>query len=151
MTVKMVVRNKDKLFAQLRALDPQLQPELQKDSLKSAQEVATLAKALAPKNPATQSDYAATIEARPLDKLDQAEVSNAVGGGIVRGLSSGQSSGSAAAAGVFALWVWHIIENGSVNNPPYPHMRPAYRTLMKKIRGRLSRSVNKAVKRIGGK
>lgn len=134
--VRMHVRNKERAFRKLRAMDGLLETELAKASLKSAEEVANLASSLAPKNPATPSEYHRTINARQLLHVDrkyqgQTYMSRAVG-----------------AAGVFASWRWHFVEYGTVNNPPYPHLMPAYRSLRKKINGRLRRAISRAAKRI---
>lgn len=144
---RMVVRNKERLFKKLRALDGAMERELQVAAMKGAEEVAQMAANLAPKNPATPSDYAGTINAKPVDVLGRTEFNAAIGVGKIK-KGEGSATNGVAAAGVFAKWVWRIIEGGSVNNPPQPHMLVAYRALRKRVQGRMSRAINKAAKRI---
>ena len=162
--VRLVVRNKDRLFNKLRRLDGQIQQELAAATLKGAEEVAAMAANLAPKNPATPSDYAGSINAKPVDKITTGEI-GAVGVSssslrdryvAKRGKNRGKmitrrgraGANTTAAAGVFAKFVWRFIEYGTVNNPAVPHMGVAYRALRKRIQGRMSRAIGKAVKRI---
>ncbi|MEM6381087.1 MAG: HK97-gp10 family putative phage morphogenesis protein [Pseudomonadota bacterium] len=135
----MHVRNKERLFNKLRAMDDAMEADLAKASLKGAEEVAGMAARLAPKNPATKSEYHKSIVARQLLHRDrrhqgQAYMSRAVG-----------------AAGVFASWRWRFVEYGTVNNMAWPHLMPAYRTLRKRIRSRMARAISKAAKRIAAR
>lgn len=138
-SVTMHVRNKERLFNKLRAMDDAMEADLAKASLKGAEEVAGMAARLAPKNPATKSEYHKSIVARQLLHRDrrhqgQAYMSRAVG-----------------AAGVFASWRWRFVEYGTVNNMAWPHLMPAYRTLRKRIRSRMARAISKAAKRIAAR
>lgn len=152
MSVKYVVRNKEKLFRKLKQMDDQIEKEVQAAALKGAEEVAAMAANLAPKNPATPSDYAGSINAKPVTTISGNVFNSAIGAGKIkarkgqRAITDGQ-----AAAGVFAKFVWRFIEYGTINNPPYPHMTVAYRALKKRIQGRMSRAIGKAVKRIAAR
>lgn len=137
--VRMHVRNKERLFAKLRAMDDEIEKDLAAATLKSAEEVAAMAGRLAPKNPATKSEYYRSIVGRQLLHRDrgyqgQTYTSRAVG-----------------AAGVFASWRWRFVEYGTVNNMAWPHLMPAYRSMKKLIRSRMSRAINKATKRIANR
>ncbi|WP_319528983.1 HK97 gp10 family phage protein [uncultured Cohaesibacter sp.] len=134
---------KQKAFQQLRRVAPEITEELNKGMQKSAEEVAGLARDLAPKQ---SGDYAETIQAKPIE--DEAGVPS---------------------WGVFASWIWRFIEFGTQagkrgervqqkgrsrkvgrthpGTPARPHIWPAYRAFRKRIKGRTTRSINKAVKR----
>lgn len=135
----MHVRGKERAFAKLKALDDSIEQELAEATLKSAQDVADMAGRLAPKNPATKSEYWRSIKARNLLHIDrqyqgQTYTSRAVG-----------------AAGIFASWRWRFVEFGTVNNMAWPHIMPSYRALKKRTKSRISRAINKAVKRIANR
>ena len=130
-------------FKQLRRVAPEVTEELDKSLQKSAEEVAGLAHDLAPK---ASGEYADSIQAKPIE--DKA--------GVPRW-------------GVFADWIWRFIEFGTSagkrgervhqngrsrkvgrthpGTPARPHIWPAYRAVKKRIKGRTTRSINKAVKR----
>ena len=152
MTVRYVVRNKEKLFRKLRSMDDEIEKDVQGAALKGAQEVAAMAANLAPKNPQTPSDYAGSINAQPVTSLSANQFNSAIGAGRIK-VRKGQDlrTNGVAAAGVFAKFVWRFIEYGTVNNPPHPHMGVSYRALRKRIQGRMSRAIGKAVKRIAAR
>ncbi len=128
----------DRSLKRLRKIAPALDDEMPKATLKSAEEIADLGRTLAPKR---TGEYAASIKAKPIGELDQAVSTR--GGGLVGGLSG---SGKYA-AGVFAKWIWHLLEFGTVNAKAQPHILPAYRLLRKRAVGRMRRAMTKSIKK----
>lgn len=151
--VRMHVRNKERLFAKLRAMDDEIEKDLAAATLKSAEEVAAMAARLAPKNPATKSEYYKSIVGRQLLHRDGNSLSGSARNQVVRRREAGKNvlMRGVGAAGVFASWRWRFVEYGTVNNMAWPHLMPAYRSMKKRIRSRMSRAINKATKRIANR
>ncbi|PLW76806.1 HK97 gp10 family phage protein [Cohaesibacter celericrescens] len=143
----MVVSHKwagtQKAFKQLRRVAPAVSDELNKGLKQNAEEVAEMAHDFAPK---VSGDYADSINAKEIEDAS----------GVPKW-------------GVFADWVWRFIEFGTrsgrrgtranVNgrdrrvyrshpgNPAQPHLWPAFRAMKRRLKGRTTRSINKAVKK----
>lgn len=153
-SVRMHVRGKERLFAKLRAMDDAIESEVADAALKGAEEIADMAQRLAPRNPATASEYWRSINARPVLHISGAD--NALGQGARLQARPGEAkrdvmSRGVAAAGVFASWRWRFVEFGTRNNPAYPHLIPSYRALRRRINSRMARAINKAMKRIAAR
>ncbi|MCV6576270.1 MAG: hypothetical protein OIF58_11095 [Cohaesibacter sp.] len=134
---------KQKAFKQLRKVAPSVVEDLGKGLQTNATEMASMARDFAPKD---SGDYSETIKAK--------EVEDKAGVPIWA---------------VFASWIWPFVEFGTRagrrgerinqngrsrkvqrNHPgtsAQPHLWPAYRTIKKRLKGRTTRSLNKAVKK----
>ncbi|WP_119309640.1 HK97 gp10 family phage protein [Cohaesibacter haloalkalitolerans] len=144
---------KERAFRQLKRVVPAVEDDL-KDALEmGAVEVADLARLFAPKR---TGKYARTITAKE------------------RATANGLPSW-----GVFASYIWRFIEFGTKSgrylarvgmrksdvkqhktlgrrsyrthpgNPAQPHLWPAYRVVKRRMMSRITRSINKAIKRAG--
>lgn len=139
--VAVTIRNKDRLFAKLRRLRPRTTQELARSIAQSAEEVARLARQLAPRD---SGDLIASIVA---------EVNpDAVGP------SARVTAGNGKA--YYARWV----EFGTAPHPqggsrpgtmhpgnrPQPFLFPAYRLLKRRTKGRIARALGKAARAVAG-
>jgi len=136
--VTMKVRGLEKSLARLRRISPNVDRELDKAQQKSAHEFVAVASQLAPVG--MTGDYAASINAKPVSGELAAET-RSFSLGVVK---AGTQIGSA--WGIFADWIWHFVEFGTVKTVARPHMLPAQRLLKKRILGRMRRAVNKAIR-----
>ena len=133
----MKVRGLDKSMARLRQIAPNVDAALDAAQEKSAQEFVSMAKSLAPHR---TGDYQDSINAKPVKDAEVGSTRTFTYGSVKAGTRV------ASAWGIFASWIWHFLEFGTVDTTAQPHMLPTMRLLQKRIRGRLRRAVNKAVK-----
>lgn len=151
--VEVKVRGLETSLAKLRRVAPALDAHLETPLRKSAEEVADLASRGAPRD---TGKYAASIRAAPVDGeatfQDRNYVSPITGKRVsrfspVKKLNVSETTVSASAAyGVFAEWIWHFLEFGTIKRPATPHLFPAFRILKKRITGRMRRAMNKAIR-----
>lgn len=148
--VEVRVRGLDRSLARLRNIAPTLDAEMAKALGKSADEVVQTAQALAPRD---TGEYAASINARQMDGTatfqDRKNVT--VKRGLFRGSTtklqvSSRTVSATMSFGIFADWIWHFLEFGTVKRTATPHLFPAYRLLRKRIMGRAKRAMGKAIK-----
>lgn len=124
--VSIKVTNKDRLFARFRRLAPTADRELTLAALKSAEEVANLAKRFVPVRSGALRD-SITFDA-------------------VEGKPAAQATAGDAKA-YYAGWV----EHGTTKNKAQPFMWPAYRLLKKRIVSRMGRALSKSAKAVAAK
>lgn len=149
-----IVRKKDRLRERLNALAPGTNEAINAANEKNAMELATAIKAAAPRD---TGEYADSITAKPVDdgaeRADQA-IRTTFRAVLSRGVRRGQSVSRTARAvdtlawGIFALYIWQYLEFGTQKQAGQPHIFPLYRAYRKRFRGRVTRGVNKAVKRV---
>lgn len=135
--ISMNVRGLNKSMKRIRQVAPNVDRELDKMQEKSAHEFVAFAQGVAP---VRTGDYRDSINAK---RVTDAEV------GATRSFSLGAvKAGSkvVSAWGIFADWIWHFLEFGTVDTAAQPHMLPLVRLLKKRVGGRMRRAVNKAVK-----
>lgn len=139
-----IVRKKDRLRQKLAAVVPEIEAEIAKATAQGADEIAEMAKRLAPVaevQPARRpGEYADSIHARQLrDDEVPTRGKNRVAGGTL-------------AWGVFARWYWLWIEFGTKNGVrARPHLLPSYRALRRRVMTRISRAMGKAIKKVANK
>ncbi|MEH6727890.1 MAG: HK97-gp10 family putative phage morphogenesis protein [Hyphomicrobiales bacterium] len=139
-----IVRKKDRLRQKLAAVVPQIEAEIAKATAQGADEIAEMAKRLAPvaevQSERRPGEYADSIHARRLRNDEvQTRRRNSVAGGTL-------------AWGVFARWYWLWIEFGTKTGvTPRPHLLPAYRALRRRVTTRISRAMGKAIKKVANK
>lgn len=146
-----IVRKKDRLREKLAAVVPEIEAEIAKATAQGADEVAQMAKRLAPvaevQPERRPGEYADSIHAR---RLRDDEVRS-----TVRGFFGGEKAAHAVGTmtwGIFAKWYWLWIEFGTKNGvSARPHMLPAYRSLRRRVKTRISRAMGKAIKRVANK
>lgn len=153
-SVKVTVRNKDRLFRKLRDLAPEIQKELGEANAKSAHEMVAIAQSLVP---VSTGKLRESIVATPPGELPPA---------YSQGGTNAQASSSwMVSAGNSAVRYGHLVEFGARAHkaggmfegadhpgaPAQPFFFPAYRLIRKRMRARASRAINRAVKRIAGK
>lgn len=157
MSVKLTVRNKDKLFASLKRTAPAIDAELRAALAQSGDEMVDKARSLAPE--------------------DDGDLIRSIGWGFTRNTQSNASrspaivvtaGGERGTASVFqkfrlffgmggkqpsneGAFYARFVEFGTPDAPKQPFFFPAYRMLRSKLRGRLSRAVGKAIKKAGFK
>ena len=142
-------RSLGKLRAVAPGLDEALLPVLQK----SGDDVVDVAQTAAPKR---SGRYARSVNAKPIDGVanfqDRNYVSPMTGKRVSRlapakRLNIKNSAVRASVAvGIFAKWVWHFVEFGTVHNPAQPHLFPAFRLLRKRIVNRTRRAMGAAIR-----
>lgn len=120
MSIKVQFRRKDKLRAKLLRLAPAAEEELRKAVSKSVKEVKAQAQAFAPER---SGELIESIEDLTFDD----------------GLS-----GAVQATAPHA----HLVEFPTVHTRAQPFLFPAFRLLIRRIRGRFSRAINKSVKQV---
>jgi HK97 gp10 family phage protein len=128
--VEVRIFRRDALFRKVRRLTPSVDEELYKAVKKGADEVADLARKLAPED---TGELKRSIHSRMAgDRVN-----------IV---------GQAVADATHARWVEHGTLGGALGaQPPRPYMYPAYRLLRKRVQSRITRAINKAVKQVAAK
>lgn len=142
-----IVRKKDRLREKLNRIVPGIERQMAGDIALGAEEIAALAKRLAPvaevEPERRPGEYADGIRAR---RLRDDEIKFKVKGFLGR-KNNAQASGSLA-WGIFSRWYWRWIEFGTKRGvAARPHMFPANRVLRRRVKSRISRGINKAIKR----
>lgn len=135
MTVKVEFRNKDILFQKLVSTVPEIDENLRKALADGGDEMVEKAKTLVPFD---KGDLKDSIEWNWTKKTQE---DNARSPAIVISAGSQQRNDPE----FYARWV----EFGTVNTPRQPYFFPAYRLLRRKIRGRMTRAMSKAIKKAG--
>lgn len=168
MALKAKFLGRDALTQKLRQIVPEAEIEYAKAIETGAKELAEAIRARAPRGEG--GDYAASIEA--------GKVAGRNDGRKPIGINASKDPH---AWGVFADWYWHFLEFGTkahiirpklarrlsftaadgervtaaqVSHPgttAQPHIFPTFRAMRKRIRARVARSINKAVRRVAGK
>lgn len=147
--VKVKVRDLDIRLAKLRKIVPAIDTEVDGALAEVTGELVSVAQSVAPKKTGA---YASSINARRMDGTATFENRKYKGGRGLFGLGkrrlsvSSRTISATLSWGVFANWIWTFLEFGTVNRPATPHLFPAYRLLRKKIKSRIRRAMNKAVK-----
>lgn len=151
--ISVKVRGLERSLTKLRAIAPGLDEAVVPALEKSALEVVELSQKVAPKR---TGRYARSINAKRIDGTATAQnrnyVSPMTGKRVSRNatfkkLSVTENSVEASAAyGVFAAWIWHFLEFGTLKRAATPHLFPSYRLLRKRIVGRTRRAMGKAIK-----
>lgn len=129
----------DRLKRKLKRFPAVVEQEIRTAMETSANEIVALAKSLAP--------------------VDSGELRNSIGwtwgdapeGAMVLGTVRGNRSGNLVItiyAGGGDAFYGRFVEFGTQNMPAQPFFYPSYRALRRRARGRVTRSVNKAAKRI---
>lgn len=141
---------KQKVFSQLKRIAPEVDRDLDKALNKNVDELAIASKSYAPKN---TGDYAKSLR-----------------GGKIK------EKAGIPAYGLFASYVWRFIEFGTQaaqvgsrilggssrsgdrksnrthpGTPARPHIFPAFRSLRKRMVGRVTRTINKSVRQATGR
>lgn len=118
MALRVKLARKDQLIKKLKAMPAEVQAPVVKATQKSADEVLSLAQRLVP--------------------ADQGDLRNS-------GRVETEDLGLTAAV-VFDKHYASFVEFGTRFQSPQPFLIPAYRALRKRVRGRMSRAVKKAVR-----
>lgn len=126
---------RDKVMARLRAITPAAESELAVAQLDAAK---GLADKIKPRAPRRTGQYAASIQG---DRLSNRPDS----GGSRIGLK-GQTKDKNA-TGIFAEWIWRLLEFGTVKMARQPHIFPTYRAEKKTVRRKMANAVNKALRK----
>lgn len=135
MSVEWKFSNRDRLFQQLKATVPEIDENLRKALAEGGDEMVDKAQRLAP-NDTGELDL--SIEWYWSKKTQETDAKSPA---IVISAGSTDTSNDA----FYARWV----EFGTVNTPRQPFFFPSYRLLRRKIRGRMSRAMTKAIKNAG--
>lgn len=153
MSVKVTVRNKDKLFAKLKRLVPEADAALTKVNGEAAREMAALAKAYVPVRTGRLRDSIAVTPP----------------GGVPPGHSQGARvvpPGSfMVTAGDTGVRYPHLVEFGAKAHaaggrfegaehpgaPPQPYFWPAYRLVRRRHRARAGRALGASIKKVAAK
>lgn len=135
MSVEWKFSNRDRLFQQLKATVPEIDKNLRKALAEGGDEMVDKAQRLAP-NDTGELDL--SIEWYWSKKTQGTDAKSPA---IVISAGSTDTSNDA----FYARWV----EFGTVNTPRQPFFFPSYRLLRRKIRGRMSRAMTKAIKNAG--
>jgi len=168
MALKAKFAGREALTRKLRQIVPEAELEYAKAIEVGAKELAEAIRARAPRG--ETGDYAASIEA--------GKVAGRNDGRKAIGI---QATKDPHAWGIFADWKWRFLEFGTkahiikpklakrlsftasdgervtaaqVSHPgtaAQPHIFPTFRAMRKRIRARVSRSINKAVRKVAGK
>jgi HK97 gp10 family phage protein len=117
----------------LRKIAPTLDAELEKALERSAVELSDRARSLAPKD---TGKYARLLQAKPVDGTAE----------FTRKGGAKKSVEAVAAWGLYAQWIWHFLEFGTVKMSARPHIYPAYRLLRKRMNRRITRAMGRAIK-----
>lgn len=158
---------REALTRKLQAIVPEAETEYAKAIETGAKELAEAIRSRAPRD---KGDYAASIEAAKLAGRNSSQKPVGI-----------QATKDPNAWGVFASFIWRFIEYGTkahvirpknakrlvfqaddgttvgamqVKHPgqaAQPHIFPTYRAMRRRIRSRVARSINKAVKKAAGK
>ncbi|MBA5779494.1 HK97 gp10 family phage protein [Stappia sp. F7233] len=140
--VSLKTRSVDRSLARLRRVVPELDAEINKANEASANEMADLARRLAPKR---SGDYAASINAK---KVEDGQATFVNTSRTPRGVSTTSRTISATAAwGIFASWIWTFLEFGTRNASAQPHIFPAYRLIRRRHLRRARRALSVAVRK----
>lgn len=132
MSATIKIRNKDKYFQKLNKTVPAINEKLRGALAQSGDEFVDKAQSLAPKD---KGNLFRSILWRFTKKTTEGKGS--VSPAIL--LTAGDKWGGPADHAVF-------VEHGTVHMMRQPFFFPAYRMLKRKIRGRLTRAVNSAIK-----
>lgn len=141
MTIKYSVPRKPQFYDRLQSTVPGIEEAIKEASIESAKEMVEKAQALAPE---VDGDLKRSIgytvgKYRPANA--NVRGTNARGGDGIVTVHAGD------AKAFYADWV----EFGTANSGKRPYFYPAYRLLRRKIKGRISRAMTKAIKRKGFK
>lgn len=134
--------SRDKVMEHLRLIAPNAETEIAKMQVKVGKDMAGAMKQKAPigdpkyrrrgRKPGTYRD---SINAAKLS-----EKSGKLVGSI-------QQTKDPNAVGIFAEWIWHFIEFGTVRSRRQPHIFPTYRAERKNMKRRLARAMRNAIKK----
>lgn len=146
-----ITRKKDRLRQKLNALVPGINDAINAANQKSATELASAVKAVAPVGPT--GEYKASINAKPVSdtagRADQAiRTTTRVRGRFGRVRTVGARATETLAWGLFANYIWRYLEFGTRKMTARPHIMGTYRSLRKRFKGRLARGVNKRIKQV---
>lgn len=133
--VKFKIRNKDRLHRKLSKLVDGFDQQVEADMKKGAEELAVAVKGYAP---VKTGEYRDSIVAKPVTQFDQHSST-----GITRVVE-------ARAWGLYANDIWRFLEFGTQKMRSRPHIFGLFRLMRRRIRGRISRGINKKVKAIVG-
>lgn len=134
MSVEIKFRNKDKLFQGLKNTVPELDTNLRDALTQGGDEMVQQAKSFVPRD---EGDLLNSIEWE-WTKNTQASDSRSPAIVVMAGDEKGGKADHA----------MHL-ELGTVYTPRQPYFFPAYRLMRRKIRGRMSRAMTKAIKAAG--
>jgi HK97 gp10 family phage protein len=137
MSVSIKVSNKDRMLAALKNVAPGMEKGIADALVKSADEMVQQAKQFAPVDDGDlRNSIAYTVGKYSADNAN------------VRGSSSGGGSDSSVTvhAGNAKAYYAAFVEFGVPDRPKQPFFFPAFRLLRKRIKGRLSRAMSKAIK-----
>lgn len=136
--IKFVLRNREKVLAEINRLAPSITTALADAQMKVAQDLAKKIRGYAPVHTGI---YRSSIIG---DRLSNHPQQKLVGGGI--GIPKDPN-----ATGIFASYLWRWLEFGTQKMPARPHIFPVYRARKPYILRKLRLTVNNALKaRMGG-
>lgn len=149
------VRNKDRLFAKLKAMAPEAAKQLGVEALRAGEEMATLARSYVPVD---KGDLRDSIVVTPGGQQTPA-YSQPGGSQVV------PEHAALVTAGNTKVRYPHLVEYGTRAHtaggkfegatipavPARPYFWPAFRLIRKRMRARMTRALNKAVKQVAGK
>jgi HK97 gp10 family phage protein len=137
--------NKQKAFSRLRATVPAMEKELVKAVEKNASELTVAIKSRVP------VDTGALRDAVGYSMLTGGGARNRIAASVgVSGAEVKRGKGGKSGFGAFGnqgnrFYAW-FVEFGTVKMAPRPFFFPTYRFLKRRMKGRMTRAINKAVK-----
>jgi len=135
LTITVEFRNKDRLFQALRQTVPAIDKEVRKALAQGGDEMVAKVKSMVPVD---RGDLRDSVEWK-WTKATENQFSRSPQIIVQEGADKrGEDA-------FYARWV----EFGTPNTPRQPHFFPAYRLLKRKIKGRITRSITKAIKKAG--
>ena len=138
--VTMKVRNKDRLFAKLRASVPGIEKAVTEANSKTAAEMVGLAQRFAPVDTgALRDSITVTYAGQSTPAYSQPGGSTVIPDGAAM-----------VTAGNAAVRYPHLVEYGTAEATAQPFFWPAYRLVSKKHRSRVSRAIGKELKKLEG-
>lgn len=140
MSVKYTVPKKVGFYNRLQSTVPGIEDAIKEATIVSAKEMVEKARSLAPED---SGDLKRSINYT----VGQYRPDNA----NVRGTTARNGGKDAVTvhAGDEKAYYADWVENGTASRPKQPYFYPAYRLLRRKIKGRISRAMTKAIKRKG--
>lgn len=124
--------NREKVMARLLAVVPTAQKEIAAAQWEAATD---LANAIYVRAPVKTGKYRSTIDVDLLTNHRKA---------VNRGVFGKTKDPNA--VGIYAWWVWRLIEFGTVKTPAQPHVLPTYRAGKKTIKRKMAVALRRAVK-----
>lgn len=134
MRVRAKIEGRAALYRRLNRLLPDTEKEVAEAQLEAAQDLAVAIERVAPLG--ETGEYRASIEGAKLSSKPE--------GRALVGVGKTKDSN---ATGIFAEWIWRLLEFGTVKMSAQPHVFPVYRANKKRIRRKVAGAVNKAVRK----